>query len=444
MYELTHLIASIRRRRGQALTLFVVLLVLGAALVLLWPASYASSSQVLIKRPDTVAQSTTYPQIDALLTWSRGTNMETYIAMALRPAISQHVIDQLGLKTTVVKFLRSNLVVTPVTNSDIIDITVNWRSPSVAAAAANAFAGEFVAEQRTLAASQASEAAASLSIALRKAQLDLSDAERALTLFESRHELADANAQTTSILAAISDVQSKERVAEAERVQAQGQLSSLVGTIGDAPSKINAGTVVSRSSARDQIEQQLSQQQIQLGLLQQQFTDKYPEVVSTQKQIASLNAALAKTPVTELTSRNVEPNPLSAALANQAATLRSQITGSLGELGVLRSQEAALRDQVRDFPAQATDLLALQRQAKSAEDIYNALQTNYFTAVVAKSMAVSDLSVIQEADPTLAKVRPPRPLLLIAVAVIALFVTLAIVALLEWFAVSTLSPSEAR
>lgn len=444
MYELTQLIASLRRRRGQAFALFLVLLIVGVAAVLLWPPSYASTSQVLIKRPDTIPAGTTYPQIDALLTWSRGTNMETYMAMALRPRIAQHVIDQLGLPTNARNFLRKNVVVTPVTNADIMSITVNWRNREISAAAANAYANEFVAEQRTLAASEASEAASSLSIALQKARLDLSNAERALTLFESRHELADATTQTASIVSALSDVQTKERITDAERVQAEGQLASLTGTIAAAPATIGAGTVISTSPARDQIQQQISQQRIQLGLLQQQFTDKYPEVVSTQKQISSLESALGSTPPTQVASSSTQPNPLSASLANQAATVRAQITGNLSEMRILRAQEAALRDQLRDFPGNANELAALQRQAKSAEDIYNALQSNYFNAVVAKSMAVSDLSVIQQADPALATVKPPRLLSVLAVAVIALLVTIAVIALLEWLAVSSLSLSEAR
>jgi uncharacterized protein involved in exopolysaccharide biosynthesis len=76
--------------------------------------------------------------------------------------------------------------------------------------------------------------------------------------------------------------------------------------------------------------------------------------------------------------------------------------------------------------------------------MYNQLQTNYFNAVVAKNMAVSELSVISEADPNLAKVRPPLVLSLLAVGVFAILATVAIVALLEWLAVSTLALSEAR
>ena len=83
------------------------------------------------------------------------------------------------------------------------------------------------------------------------------------------------------------------------------------------------------------------------------------------------------------------------------------------------------------------DMAELQSAAprKIGRDIFNALQTNYFNAVVAKNMAVSDLSVVQEADPALAKVRPPLVLSLLAIAVIALLVTIGIIALLDWYAV---------
>lgn len=444
MYELTELMASLRRRRKQALILFLVFAIVGAAGVLLWPPSYVTTSQVLIKRPDTREEPTMYPAIDALLTWNRETAMETYIAMALRPSIAQNIIQQLGLRTTVKKFLKLNLSVTPVTHADIMDIAVSWKNRQMSATIANAYANEFVAEQRDLVISQASQASASLAIALRKAQSDLGSAENALTLFESRHEIADSSTQTSSIIAAIGDVQSKERVIDAERVQAEGQLASMTGAIGAAPATIDAGTVISSSPASERIAEQLSQQQVQLHLLRQQFTEKYPDVIATERQIAGLQATLAKTPATQVTSKTVQPNPLSSSLVSQAATLKAQVTGNIAQLDLLRSQELALRNQLRDFPANLTELASLQRQAKSAETIYNQLQTNYFNALVAKSMAVSELSVISQADPSLAKVRPPLALSLLAVAVFAILATVAIVTLLEWLAVSTLAYSEAR
>jgi uncharacterized protein involved in exopolysaccharide biosynthesis len=402
------------------------------------------SSHVLIKRPDTLLASTNYPQIDALLSSNRDTAIETYVAMALQPAISQHVLQELGLRMTLKKFLKWNLVVTPVTHSDIINIQVSLRDANVSAAAANGIAHEFVSRQRALAASQASEAASSLSIALRKAQGDLAGSERALELFETRHELADAATQTTSIIGAINDVAAKERVVQEDRAQAQGQLSVLTGQIAGTPTKIDAATVIGASPTTDQLQQQLSQQRIQLAILRRQFTDQYPEVVATTSQIAGLEAALAKAQSSRITSQNIEPNPMASSLVGQAGTLKAQITGNDAQLGLLRSQEIALRDQLRVFPRDVAELAALQRQEKSDETIYNALQTNYFNAVVAKNMAVSDLSVVQEADPALAKVRPPLALSLIAIAVIALLATVGIIALLDWYAGASVTLSEAR
>lgn len=444
MYELTQLMASLRRRRRQAIFMFLGILIVGSAAVLLFPRSYVVSSHVLIKRPDTLLQSTTYPQVDALLSSNRDTAIETYVAMALQPAISQHVMQELGLRMTLKKFLKWNLVVTPVTHSDIINIQVSLRDANLSAAAANGIAKEFVSRQRELAASQAAEAAASLSIALQKARGELSAAERALELFETRHEIADATTQTTSILGAISDVESKERAVEDDRIQAQGQLSALTGQIAAAPAKIDATTVIGAAPLTDQLEQQLAQQRIQLAILRRQFTDQYPDVVSTESQIAGLEAALAKAPQTRVTSQNIEPNPLTSSLVSQAGTLRAQVNGNIAQLNSLRSQELALKSQLRMFPADMAELSILQRQEKSAETIFNALQTNYFNAVVAKNMAVSDLSVVQEADPALAKVRPPLVLSLIAIAVIALLGTVGIIALLDWYARSSVALSEAR
>ncbi len=120
MYELTSLVASIRRRRRLAIGLFIVLLIVGSAAVFVLPRSYSTASEVLVKRPDTALTSTAYPQIDALLTWNRDTAMETYVALAHQPAVAERVIRNLGLKTTARDMLAKNVVVTPVTNSDLV------------------------------------------------------------------------------------------------------------------------------------------------------------------------------------------------------------------------------------------------------------------------------------------------------------------------------------
>jgi uncharacterized protein involved in exopolysaccharide biosynthesis len=363
--------------------------------------------------------------------------------MALEPTLVNQMIQETGLRSTPKKFIKWHLTVTPVTHADILNIQVTWRNADLAAAAANALARDFVAKQRVLAASQASDAAASLSIALHKAQTDVSNAERDLTLFESRHEVADASTQTSSIINAISDVQAKERAIDAERVQAQGQLADLTAQVQGVPATIDASTTIGETPQRDQVEQQLVQQRMALALLRRQFTDKYPEVIATESQIAGLEAELARTPSTRVSSKNVEPNPLSSSLVSQASTLKAQVTGNLAQLDVLRSQEDDLRNQLRTFPEDLTELASLQRRAKSAETIYDALQTNYFNAVVAKNMAVSDLSVVQEADPAVAKNKPPLTLSFLAIGVIALLGAVGWVFLLDRYRLSLLALREA-
>lgn len=442
MYELSTIIASVRRRLGTAIALFFAIAIVGCAAVLIFR-SYAVSSQVLIKRPDTLLQTTNYPQIDALLSWNRDTAIETYVAMALEPSLVNKMIEEVGLPSNAKKFIKWHLTVTPVTHSDIINIQVTWRNADLAAAAANTLARDFVEKQRVLSASQASDAAASLSIALRKAQIDVANAERELTLFESRHEVADASTQTSSIINAISDVQAKERGVDAERVQAQGQLADLTAQIQGVPATVNASTTIGVTPAKDQIEQQLVQQRMSLELLRRQFTDKYPEVIATESQIAGLEAELARTQTTRVASKNIEPNPLSTSLVSQASTLKAQVTGNLAQLDVLRSQEDDLRNQLRTFPADLTELASLQRRAKSAETIYDALQTNYFNAVVAKSMAVSDLSVVSEADPAVAKNKPPLTLSFLAIGVIAILGAVGWVSLLDRYRLSALALREA-
>lgn len=433
MYDLARLVSLLRKRWKAATLLFGILAAAGIVAALLYPRTYVATSQVLVQQPAKEGDSTaTYPQIAELLAWNPDTTIETYVALALQPDVAAHVVRRLHLRVDPNRLLARYLNVAPLTNSNVIAVSAYWRDPRVASAIANAVATEFVDRQRKLAASQAAQAADSLAIALARAQADLSSAENALTSFESTSGVADATGQTGAIIAAIGDIQSKTRGAELDRSQAQGQLRSVGTQIAATKQTVEQSRTIDNAPVADEIDKELSEERVQLSQLEQQFTGKYPDVIAARRQIASLEAAMAKAPRTRVASTTVALNPVGTTLDGQAATLEAQIAGQTSELRTLHAQEDGLESQLRAFPGLVSRLSSLQRRAKSAETIYDSLQSSYFNAIVAKNMAVSDLSIVQRASPELAEVRPSLVLAIAIMLVIAALVTIAAIVLLDW------------
>lgn len=432
MYDLARLLGILRRRWKSAALLFAVLLCFGIAAALLFPRSYVASSQVLIEQPSRASSAATYPQIAETLAWDPDTTVETYVALALQPDVARRVVSRLHLRVDPKRLMSRYVTVAPLTNSNIIAVNAYWKDPRTAAAIANAVALEFVDRQRKLAASQAAQAAGSLAIALQRAQSDLSAAESGLTDFESHNGVADANGQTTAIITALDDIQSKTRTAELDRAQAQGQLLSVGSQAATIRQTVEQSKTIDTAPVAEEIDKELSEQRVALAQLEQQFTGKYPDVIAAKHQIAGLEAALAKTPRTRVASTTVALNPVGTSLNGQAATLEAQIAGDTSELKTLHAQEESLEAELRAFPGLVSQLGTLQRRAKSAESIYDALQSSYFNAIVAKSMAVANLNVVQQASPELAEVRPSLVLTLALMALVAFLITVAAVALLDW------------
>ncbi len=425
MLEFAALIRLLQRRWRLMGLIFLVLLFVGTIAVLIMPRTYQSTSLILIKRADGNLASSNYPQIDALLAWNRETTVETYVALAMQPPIADAVRRDLRLRSSAADLLLHDVAVMPLTNSDIVQYVAQWRTRDGSAALANAFAREFVRRQRELAASQASEATQSLGVALDAAKLDLTAADRRLVEFESQRALSNGDVQTTNILAAISDTESKIRAAQISRAQADAEASRLSGLLRETPTTVSSQKTVGVSPTNDQLQSLLTAQQVRLRLLRRQFSDDYPDVVDAKNQIATLTTALRSTPQRRVDSLTFAANPLSPQLEGQLAGFRTESAGDGAQMEQLQRQETALYLSLRQAPSGVSELSNLQRQVKSDEAIYDALQDNYFKAVVAKNMAVSDLAVVSWADPAMADVRPRRSAAIAVIALVSLLIAFA-------------------
>jgi capsular exopolysaccharide synthesis family protein len=122
-------------------------------------------------------------------------------------------------------------------------------------------------------------------------------------------------------------------------------------------------------------------------------------VIALEQQRTELQRQIAAEPVTVAGQVVAVPNPVYQQLAQQAATLRSQIQGDIVQIAELQKRRNALAPAIAALPAQTAQLGFLQERAKLASDVYRALEQKYDGAVVAANSAISDVTVVQPADP---------------------------------------------
>jgi uncharacterized protein involved in exopolysaccharide biosynthesis len=439
MYDLNGVLRTVLRRWPVFVTAFTAVLVLGGILLAVVPRTYVSSAEVMVRRSNDLMQPSAYPQIDALLSWNRDATIETYAALAANPAIAEDVVRTLKLKTSAKELLNVNVNIVPVVNSDVLRISVAWRNAAMGSNVANAFASEFVAHESAIASGQARQAARSLAQSASFARSEAFAAESKLSQFQAEHDLADSAQQTTQLLGAEADLQSKERAALLDRSGASAELRIVSHESNSLPATVEASQTMSQPAAGDALRGQLAQEQVTLRQLQQQFTDSYPDVVAAKQQIVNLQQSIAALPAREESSRVLAPNPVGATLQTTQTTLRSQVQGDSAQLSAIRAQEAGLHARLLSLPSVLAQYDRLQSEVKTDSALYDALESGYYNAIVAENMAVSDVAVVQLADPAVVETRPPLSIALLSIVLIALVFAFGITFVVDWYATADTS-----
>ncbi len=410
--EFTKTWDAVRRRWRAFLSIFVMFFGLALLYALFSPKTYTVETQLITGNSATSFNgvNTDLPVLNALVAAGGVQSVETYATMIQSKGIAAQVIKDLHLRTDPYNLLKYDISVMPVTNTQIVTLDATWKDRKTAAAIANDFAKVTADKQRELIASQSIEAMTYLSKQMPKAEADMHRADTALSNFEMNHNIADISSQTQSTVTQYSDTGVNMAKLQVDESQAQATLGSVVGQLSANSKAINGGTNIAQNPVLSQLQQQLAQVDVQLAAARKQYTDEHPTVQALVQQQAQLQKEMGQQPATYVASNSVVPNPLYQQLEQQAAQLRSQIAGDESQIATLRQQEGAMAGAVRNLPSVAQTVATLQRDSQLADNVYNTIKQRYNDALVAKTLALSNISVLQPGEPRFATVKPSLPL----------------------------------
>jgi capsular exopolysaccharide synthesis family protein len=397
------------RRRMTVLKIFVGFVILVVIGTLLWPKQYTSMIKVIAGNSNgpgsPASQGTDLPVLNAMLIASGTQTSETYAELFKETPVAGKVIQDLHLNTGP-STLLSHVTVQPVTNTNILTVSVTWPDRAQSAAIANAFGNSIVDRQRDLVSSQANAAISSLKQQLPQAQTRMNAAQNKLASFEAEHRIANIDQQTQNTISSMASLDAKIGQVQADERQVTAQLASAQGQLAGMAPTITGNTTVSENPVVAQMQQQLTQVEVQLQQAEQQFTDQHPTVIALKQQKAQLQAAIAKQQQTVVSGESKIPNPIYQQISQQAAGERAQMAADVAQVTELQKQRKEMEPALASLPAQTAQLANLQRDSKAAEDVYTALQQKYVNAQVASETALSDVTITQPATPADAKVRP--------------------------------------
>jgi succinoglycan biosynthesis transport protein ExoP len=436
------LVRPFQRYGRMFIAVAALLAIVGALAILVLPRSYTAEVRLIAGNPnrdDTEfsddgsggpQQQTSLPVLNALTIATGLQTTQTYAELMQETPVAQRVVNDLHLPVTAEQLL-SHIRVEPINDTPILSLKASWRDPNTAASIATDMASAFIDQERELVSDQATAGLGFIASQLPSAESEVRRWNQAVTRFMSAHHLTDATAQSTSAAAALDALDQKIAQTQVDEHQSQAQLSAIQSELGSTPSLIPGQIVSAPNPVVEQLRQQLSDAEVQLADNAQRFTDAAPVMIQLHRKISDLQERISALPATIQQSDMAQANTVAIQLRQQAALLSSQIQADSAAVRTMMGQRTTMLQQIRQLPGTSTTLAMLQRHAKLAQDAYYALLQKYEELTVAKSTALSALTVTQPASADTAVPSPSLKMGLIAVILLALAAAFIVVLALD-------------
>ncbi len=421
---------SIARRRWK-LMLAVLLTCLGLSAFTVYrskPVYQATAS--LEMNPTTKQQIDTsaIPGLDQFSNSSQARTMDTQLEIIKGGPVRDRAIKSLPVP------VRNNLSGISLEanqrgNTNLVDVQVRALNPQSAAALANAVCLQYIkaSEQKNRdnslgAVNFAKDQMERVRVKWVDAQNKLSDFKKAKGVYS----LTEAASQLTSSLAgkraSLESAQTGRAATLAQLQQQQSELSGIpVNKL--VPTGITVNPVVTTLQA------QLTQKRIERDTALQEYTPTSLKVRGIDAEIAGLLGQLnaqAKTVVSSL-----QPDPRRAPLAQNVATLQSQLWAADATIKALNQQIATTQDAVNKLPDQEFQYAQLVGEVDLQGSLYKQFAQSLSNLQIAQNSQSADARLAFSASPNYGPVAPDKRRIILTGLVMGLLGALALAMLVD-------------
>jgi len=416
------------RRKYLALGVLAATLAAALTITLAMPGIYRSTATVLVARPEMAN-----PSARAALTSELEARVNRLGEEALSRARLEALIEKYGLygahakdDDQVVARMRRDIRielkgVDPVQQRGTpIGFAVSYRGArrDTVAQVTNELAAFFVSENSSIRERRAAEALQDVKREVEDAQRRLDEQDKRTNEFKRRN-MGQLPEQVAANLAML------------ERLNAQLALNNHNQVITmerrNAMRRPGDGELSAAASPEEALTMRLNQLNFDLAKLQRQYSDKYPDIITTKQEIESTKKQLA-----ELGPKSAKP---ATAQAPRGVATDSELTALKAEDQRLRQMIAAYQTRVEMAPEREQELQQLSRDYRATREMYDAVLKRYHDAEAAvdveKLRSGGEFLVIEPAIPAREPIAPNRPKLILLAVVLACALTGAAVMLAE-------------
>ena len=416
------------RRKYLALGVLAATLAAALTIALAMPGVYRSTATVLVARPEMAN-----PSARAALTSELEARVNRISEEALSRARLEALMDKYGIYGPRAKEDEQNVArlrrdiriemkgVDPVQQRGTpIAFAVSFRgsNPDTVARVANELAGFYVSENSNIRERRAAEALQDVKREVEDAQRRLDEQDRRTNEFKRRN-MGQLPEQVAANLAMLERLNAQLALNNHNQVVAMERRTSMRGA--------GAGDLHVGATPEEALTMRLNQLNADLAKLQRQYSDKYPDIITTKQEIETTKKQLA-----ELGPRPGRPAP---AQAPRGIATDSDLAALKAEDQRLRQMITAYQARVEMAPEREQELQQLSRDYRATREMYDAVLKRYHDAEAAVDVerlrAGAEFQVLEPAVPAREPAAPNRAKLILLGVVLACAATAAAVMLAE-------------
>jgi len=382
--------AAVRRRRWPAVFIFVAALTAVISVVCFLPDVYRSSATVLVDRqqiPDELVRSTVTSGLEIRLhTISQEILSRSRLEVLVRRFDLYPNLRRSSSMEEVVERMRDDIQIdlkggaARNERATTVAFTISYvgRDPQKVALVANTLASFYIEENLKVREQQAAGTAEFLHVQLDNMKRTLEQQEQVVSRFKERH-IGELPQQMEANLATLEQLNSQLRFNSDQQIQAAERRAAVQKQLDEAENSINPGSP--RAAA-----QRVEELRKQLTTLRTRYSDKYPDVVRIQAEIAALEARAQKGELSAETSGAGAANPQVAPLRASLDELDARSRSLQAEAKTLHSALARYQSRVENVPRTEQEYQRLARDYEATKEQYHSLLMRQGEAEVAESM----------------------------------------------------------
>jgi capsular exopolysaccharide synthesis family protein len=343
--------------------------------------------------------------------------------------------------------IKTNLKTTIIPATRILELSYRSKDPVLSAKVLNAIADATIEENAATIRSEAGSTRQFLEVEVPKKRAELAQAELDLSQYKRSQglvSLADANGQdntqTRSLISSLTTLEDQERELSAGLQEAKVRNQSLKKvtdstTLKKTYAAVRTGQAQELQSLRDR----LVNLESELALARSRFTDTNPTVLNLLEERDAMRSLYTQKsglkPTTNGSNRpvNAASDRFTQDLATKLILGEIEISALEKKLGVIRSDRAKLQARLDRLPIKEQELAGITRQRQEAADSLQFLQRKLEEARIAEAQQVSNLRIVDPAEPPEKASWPRVPVVLLIATASGLTLAVGTILLLELF-----------